>query len=405
MTILRVLIAAPPDPDRAARWALYDSDGRLARTGLDRPAAWPSADSTEAVIAATQARVATLSLPPLPPVQVAAAAAFALEDQLAGPLDGQHLAASRQQSDGRVRVAIVARPLMAALAAARSARPFSRIVVESDLASTIPGWRWCAEDDRAFVRSAEGEAFAVDPPAHDAALPAELAFALDRATRDGAPPSGVRVDASVADADLTRWQHESGIAFTRGAPWRWHEAAPAAFAAATDLRQGEFAVVAPAQKSERLRLFRWAAGLAACALALQVAATAGEWVWFKVDAIRQARTWTALATGAGVPGDQADSVAAARAALFRRHAELRHAAGLAAPGDALPLLARAAPALAALPGGAVRRATYADGHWTLELAVANDAALRDFDVRMHAAGVPVLMATTAAGTRARFGGP
>jgi len=71
----------------------------------------------------------------------------------------------------------------------------------------------------------------------------------------------------------------------------------------------------------------------------------------------------------------------------------------------LPLLARAAPALAALPQGSVKSAAYADGHWTLDLARAETPAVRDFDARMRGAGLPVLVATSPTGTRMRFGGP
>ncbi len=96
---------------------------------------------------------------------------------------------------------------------------------------------------------------------------------------------------------------------------------------------------------------------------------------------------------------------AARAALARRYALLRHAQGLAAPDDALPLLARATAALAALPPGTVKSALYADGHWTLELARADPAVVRDLDARMRAARVPMLVATSASGARVRIGGP
>jgi hypothetical protein len=82
----------------------------------------------------------------------------------------------------------------------------------------------------------------------------------------------------------------------------------------------------------------------------------------------------------------------ARIAFSRRYAQIRHDHGLSAPEDALPLLARAAPALAALPPGTVKRASYADGHWTLDLALANPAAIGDLELRMRSAGVPALVA-------------
>ncbi len=69
-------------------------------------------------------------------------------------------------------------------------------------------------------------------------------------------------------------------------------------------------------------------------------------------------------------------------AITRRYAEARHRAGLAAPADALPLLARAAPALAALPAGVLRTAAYS--RWPL------DARSRQNGYRSDsAAGAPV----------------
>jgi hypothetical protein len=84
---------------------------------------------------------------------------------------------------------------------------------------------------------------------------------------------------------------------------------------------------------------------------------------------------------------------------------LRHAQGLPAPDDALPLLARATSALAALPAGTVKSATYADGHWTLDLLRPDAATIADLDARLRAGGVPALVASSASGTRVRFGGP
>jgi hypothetical protein len=59
--------------------------------------------------------------------------------------------------------------------------------------------------------------------------------------------------------------------------------------------------------------------------------------------------------------------AAPATAIARRDAALRHRAGLVADDDALPVLARAAPALATLPAGAVRSLRFADGHVVFEL--------------------------------------
>ena len=73
--------------------------------------------------------------------------------------------------------------------------------------------------------------------------------------------------------------------------------------------------------------------------------------------MRGARRRAIVAAGAGAGVADAVDAGGRAAALARRDAELRHRAGLPAPADALPLLARAAPALAVLPPRRVKSAT------------------------------------------------
>ena len=405
MTTLRVRLAAPSSPDRVGAWALFDAAGACVRTGLDRPEAWPRADAVEVVLAASQLRIASVMLPPLPPSRVAGAARFALEDQLAGHPDAHFHAVSAQAPDGRVRVVVVARSLVGRVA--ESVRGASRIIAESDLAPSLPGWRWCAgeQGDGGFVCRPDGSAFPVDAPDRDGALPAELALALVQAQRGAATPLQVRVDGAYQDEELARWQNETGIPFVRGTPWRWQAAPAASFAAAIDLTPSLPVAESGSSRGILRRAFAPALLVAGAALALHVIATVGDWASLRLDNWRAAREWTALAAIAGAPPDAATTPASAREAIARRYAELRHGQGLPAWDDALPLLARAAPALAALPPGAVKSATYADRHWTLDLARTDPAVIGDLDVRMRGAGVPALVATSAAGTRLRFGAP
>jgi type II secretion system protein L len=405
MTTLRLHLAAPPAADEAVAWGLFDASGVCTRTGRTVAAEWPSADRVEAVLAAAHVRIATVTLPPLAPARVAAAAGFAVDDQLAGPKDAQHLAVSRQAADGRVRVVIAARALVEALRRSPAIR-VARLIAEPDLALPYTGWRWCAataNDGDAFVRRSDGSAFPVSAPDAGGALPAELALALVQAKRDGAQPAEIRVEFDATEPDLGRWQREGGVPCVRGAAWRWTAAPATAFADTVDLLQGDFAVAPPPAKGARARLFVPALALAIAALALHIVATVGEWGSLRVEAWRNARAWSALAAGAGLSADAAATPAAAQAALARRYAELRHQHGLVAPDDALPLLARAAPALRTLPPGGVKTATYSDGHWTLDLARVDADAVAALDTQLRQAGVPALVATTAAGVRLRLG--
>jgi hypothetical protein len=404
MTVLRVLLTAAPAADRAEAWALFDASGRCVRMGHDLPAARPKADRVEVVLGAAQVRVARITLPPLPSSRVADAARFAFEDQLAGPAGTHHIAASAQARDGGVRVAVASRSLLASIGG--SDLGAARILAEPDLALPAANWTWCAREPDAagFVCRPDGSAFPVDAPPPDGGLPSELTLALAQARRGGSAPSCVRVDASVAVSSLQHWRRETDIDFQPGKPWRWETALPAAFADAIDLLPAP--PRAPAASSTGLaRLFAPALALAAAALLIHVIATIGEWASLRHEAWRAGREWIVLATEAGVPPDAAASPAAARAALARRYAAVRHAQGLPAPDDALPLLARATPALAGLPVGAVKSATYADGHWTLDLLRPDAAIIADLDARLRAAGVPALLATSATGTRVRFGRP
>ena len=404
MTTLRVRFAASPSPERADSWALFDSSGVCTRTGSDRPDRWPAADRIEAMIAASQVRIASVKLPPMPASRVAGAAGFAIEDQLAGAASEQQFGVSTQASDGRVRVVIVARPLVAAIAAAEPR--VSRIVAEPELAAPLAGaWRWCAgEEGEAFVRCSDGSAFPVDAPRDDGALPAELALALARAKGDRIAPAQLRADAMITDAAIDRLQRDAGVSVVQGNPWRWQTASPALFGSALDLRPSIPATGAAHPQRRPGRAFATALVLGVAALAIHVVASVAEWTALRIDAWRTGREWTELAIAAGVAPDAASTPQAARAALGRRYAELRHAQGLPAPDDALPLLARAAPALAALPPGIVKSAVYSDGHWTIELARADSAVIRDLDTRMRAARVPMLVATSATGARVRLGG-
>ncbi|MBK9116247.1 MAG: hypothetical protein IPM22_11620 [Betaproteobacteria bacterium] len=132
---------------------------------------------------------------------------------------------------------------------------------------------------------------------------------------------------------------------------------------------------------------------------LHVGATAVQWAWLRYESWQVARAIVATARDAGA-GDHADAAAAA-AALARSFADARHRAAIAAPADALPLLARAAPVLAALPAGAFKSATYTPGAWTLELAQLPEGARAALDRGFADAGLASLQATTAAGTRVR----
>lgn len=409
MSTLRVLFADSPAPDREHSWALFGDDGALRRVGFGRPDGWPEADRREAVIAASRCRIAVLALPPLPEGRLQAAAAFAIEDQLAGPAEAQHVVASAQDRDGRLRVFVVDSALLDSIAGNSSTRGerrrFARVIAESDLFPRDSAWHWCidaARPSRAFVGAPDGSAFPTEGVADDHALPPELVLLL---ARSQSKQPAVCVHGPVTAAEISHWVDASGAALTVVVPWRWHDAPAERFAAAVDLSPRATGQSPAPSAPARWPLFRPAMFVAAAALALHVAATVAEWAWLTVDAMRSTAAMRVTAARAGITTTGADGVQELHAGLLRRQAELRHASGMSAPGDPLPLLARAAPALARLPAGALKSAHYAGGAWTVELGPTDAAALRQLDQGLKASGLPAFLATTSAGTRARFGTP
>lgn len=398
MSTLRVLVDPAPQPSSDVPWALYDAQQRLVRSGSGPASTWPSADHREAVLRASAVRLVVVALPPMPADRVAAAAAYALEDQLAGPAHAQHLVASARRRDGRVEIAIAARSLFAPLQKA-----FERVVAEPAAAPVPPStaWRWYGSGPAGgFVRRPDGSAFAVSAPAPSGPVPPELALPLAQAARTAGSVTRIEVAFPAEDAQLRDWAAQCGVAYQRVAAWRWDQDG-AALAAASDLLQGEFSRAPRAAPVSAARRFRWAAGVGIAALSLHVGATFAEWAWLRYQDWQVARAIVATARSAGA-GEASDADTAA-AALSKHFADARHRAALAAPADALPLLARAAPALAMLPAGTLKSATYAGGAWTFDLGKVDPALAGSADRQLALAGLATLTATTAAGTRMRIG--
>lgn len=396
MPTLRVLLGAPPSATRADAWALFDDTGRFVERGHSPPERWPMAANREVVLAASLVRVIALALPPMPPSRVAAAAAYALEDRLASTEEPPAIGLSAARADGSVVAAVASRGLIDSITG--FAPRFTRALAEPSLAPPAAGWTWCASGaGGGFVRSNDGSAFAVAHAPAEGLLPPELAAALTQTARKGDAPGEVIVAERCAPETLDAWRAATGVPFVAGRPWRWDDAPVTAFAAAPDLlaRPAEIA----AGPRERWRLFRPALAIAGAALALHVIATVGQWGWLRYEAWRTGQAIIAAARAAGI--NDAETPDAALRALANRDADLRHRAGLAAATDALPLLARAAPTLAALPAAAIKSGTYADGAWTFELASQPPAALETLDRNLRAAGLAPLQARTAAGHRVR----
>jgi len=399
MTTLRVRLPVPFEPSAPAAWWRVDARGIVMDRGVSTAAAWPAADRIEAVLGAPDVRIVALDLPPMGDVRRAAAAAYALDDQIAAPAESLHVAVSAPAAPEAPTVArVVDRSTIAWLAARRPA--IDRVVAEPDLAPADGAWRWCVgSDGRGFVRRPDGSAFPADAPEGDE-LPAELAAALAAARREadarGATPPRVVVDAAVDAARLPVWSEATGAGFVRGTPWSLERAAALAWQAAPDLRAGH-AEASAAPRASLARRFAPALALLLAALGLHATLTFAGWAHDRYAAWRANRAVIELARSAGI--DPVPDARAAEAALAKRAAGALHATARMAPDDALPLLARAAGPLAALPSGSVRRIGYGDRRLVADLGALDEARLARLVRELRAAGLAPVAAASGGGVR------
>jgi hypothetical protein len=396
--MLRVFLSAPPRADRAEHWVRYDAAGRVIARGQSTPPQWPADATVEVVLAAAQVRLIALPLPPMPRERLRGAVRYALEDQIATALDESSIAVAEPR-DGICVVAVASEALIRAIAGLD--RRVTRIVAESALAPLVDGWTWCMSNaGDGFVRRADGSAFAVQGIDANGSLPPELAAALAQAARAQALPSHVHVAFRADASTLAGWSQASGVPFASAHAWHWEQASPQTFATAPDFLRNATQREIDASNAFALRRFRPALLLAAAAIALYIGGLVIEWAWLGVENWRLSRSLVETAAAAQLP--DASGASSAFQAIARQNVQLRHRALQSGSADALPLLARAAPALSALPSAALRSARYAGDAWTLELGNVDASTVARITRRLEDAGVDALTAATSSGTRLRL---
>ncbi|MCL2871808.1 MAG: type II secretion system protein GspL [Betaproteobacteria bacterium] len=394
---LRIFFDAPPSASRAFAWGLFDARGVCIREGRDTVDQWPRDDDREAVLAADLAPLLAFKLPPLSASRLESAVRLQLEDRLATPLSAQRIVIGAQQRDGWVRVVLAEHALLEALRKFGIARAFSEAEL---IAADEDAWHWCVSPEgRGFVRrdrASGGSTFALDLSS-EKTLPAELTLALSAET---APPKWLQLHAALPAEMLNSWQQNNhACRLAVEPPWRWTRADPTRFAEATELLP-QFETVAPSSSRSSGKGWRIAAVLVGLALALHILATVAVWgssVWQRWQI---SRGWQALAVEAGLPDNT--NAATIPAQWSRAYAATRHRAGLSAPDDALPLLARAASSLRALPSGTVRSAVYADRAWTFECTSLDATTQKTLEAGLRRAGLQAMSGNTAAGYRIRI---
>jgi type II secretory pathway component PulL len=198
----------------------------------------PSAARTIAIVPAARMRTLVIALQPTPPEKRLAVVRYALEDQLAGDVDAQHVVIAADR-DGQALVHVVDRAWLNAVVGRMDAggnRP-DAIVAESDLApAAVDAITWIWSEDGGFLVAPDGRVSILDRS--DETLPSGLLLAL----RAEPAPAQVIVHGPDALANAVHaWSQATGVPFTLEAPWRWNEASDEALAGAPNLMTPELA--------------------------------------------------------------------------------------------------------------------------------------------------------------------
>ncbi|MBY0562961.1 MAG: hypothetical protein K2P58_02145 [Hyphomonadaceae bacterium] len=267
-----LVLIAGETPEEPVAWARVDAAGRViergvARAGERAPAAHPA--RTALVISAAEARLRRLELPARTEAQARAGAPFLFEGELADTEDVHYAVGAAQDASGaRLAAAMSARRLRQWLDRCETLGADPHVVLLDCTTWPTPAGevQIVATPQRVIVAGGARGGFTIEP---------SLAPAVFARWLGEAQGHGMRV--VLMDDHVDAWRNALGSHATRletaHAPDILDTLAHGAAnvpAAAPNLRQGAFA---PSGRSEKpLKLWRFAALLAAAALLLQVGA-------------------------------------------------------------------------------------------------------------------------------------
>lgn len=337
------------EPNAAGVWTL--AGGRLIIAERGGPAT--------ILVPTGQVRLLAVDLPLASRAKRLEALPFAIEDQIAEPIESVHLALGAEIAPKRYLVGVVRHDVMAAwVETAGEAGLGQAAMVPDALALPRPSageWAVDLAAERAVVRAGDGTGFAIPPamlqPAWQAAgRPTVLSY--------GAPlPAEMMAD---------------GSTLAPGA------LAERLLAPALDLRQGPYA----RRRASLPNIWRRLGWIVALGVAAHVVIAAADTVMLRTIADRREADTRALAAiaapGANLGGDLAASVA-----------DLLPAGSSVPPDAFLPLLTRISGALGPLSGAiSVRAIQYQANALTLDLDGTEPGLVGRIDAALRASRVP-----------------
>ena len=372
-----------PDDERVV-WSRRAGDRMEAGASAVREL--PSVDDTTVVVPAARVAFARATLPRGPAAKLARLAPFAIEDAIAPSPESVRTALVRHLGEDEWLVAVVDRVWLERAIAELAAEGIApdRVIFESALVTCEPGtWSVVWHGSGGFAVLDGGESIALDASV-DGRPPLVLQLAADE--RRGRPdaPRALRVLlAGAAELpDLAKWSESLHAPAAAAGSWQ-PELIDARRVTTADLLAD---TGGPAWRdSGWLARLRPAALIAGIVLGVHGLLTLGDWVRLRYEA-SGLRTAAEAQFRRAFP--DARTVVDPALQMARGVAGLRRAAGEPDATDAIPLLARLAPALRAA-NVRTQALKYERGQMELELALPAGDSREALAARLRAPGLVV----------------
>jgi general secretion pathway protein L len=379
-----LLLRLPRDPEALASWLVVDADGRplgRVRSGsLAEAAADAAQRRVAALLGASDVLQLWLQLPQRAGRRAGALIAYAVEEHIAGDIEGEHCAAGARDAAGRTEVVVVARSLLESSLARLAGAGIAPALVcsEAALLPRLAGFRVALLDGESLATGDEAGSVRVLP-----APPGAIADALELAGGETGLATPMLLYCAAAEWPKFAREVEACRARFASLKVQLLEDGPLALYAAqlsgalpVNLLQGAYAP--RGSHAAQWQRWRMAAGLAALLVALH----AGSQAW----QLHQLRGRHAQLDQeiAGLAGP--DLAAGAGEVRARAEALLRGGDAATGRGALLPALQALALAMHAAPDARLDALSFRDGALQLKLRAANAQSIDRINQALQSGG-------------------
>ncbi len=360
-----------PEGGLPVAWWLHEASGAVRRgevSRLDELSPPPHSTRVRVWTPAAETMLAQVTLPTKSRARIAQALPYALEDQLLGEPDSLHFA-YRSLGGGSLAVGVTERARLQAWVDAFKASGLQPTVLCPEVFA-LPWndsvWSLTGDGGELIVRTGAWSGFPCDL-SQGADVPEALVIAIRGARAGTAAPESLSFYNPPAGIDFGRWSETLGLP-VRGMEqdfWAQESDSPE-----LSLLQNEFSPTNPLHQT--LGALRPAGVILLAWFLISLGVNIGTWWHLKRVELAQRREMYELFRHSF---PDAHVIVDPALQMARQLAALQSGSGQPVPGDFLPLLADAAPAIQSVPGGHLSNLSYSGSSLTIDVRVTDYQAV------------------------------